>query len=88
MTSENVLNVIAMSKIYKKRPSEILNIKDEYTSYCFDEACAIILNKMNNKEKPIFPVKGNNIESIHYNSASQLYESMGFKKGEFVRQIQ
>ena len=43
-----------MAETYRVRPSVLLNIPDEYTSYCFDEACAYILGRLRNKEKPIF----------------------------------
>jgi hypothetical protein len=35
-------------------PSEVLRIKDEYTSFCFDEACMYIIEKLENKEEPRF----------------------------------
>ncbi|MCQ4921562.1 hypothetical protein NE686_00570 [Tissierella carlieri] len=28
-----------MGRYYQKRPSEIVNIDDEYIAYCFDEVC-------------------------------------------------
>lgn len=31
-----------------------MNLQDEYTSYCFDEACAYIIVKMENDEEPQF----------------------------------
>lgn len=34
-----------MGKHYKKRPSEIINIEDEYTAYCFDEVAFFLLNE-------------------------------------------
>ena len=43
-----------MSKRFKVRPSEILDIEDAYTAYCFDEACVYILSKIENGEKPNF----------------------------------
>ena len=42
------------SRRFKKLPSEILRIKDEYTSYCFDEACEYILSQLDEEKKPIF----------------------------------
>jgi hypothetical protein len=35
-------------------PSQILRIEDDYTAYCFDEACALIMSKIDNDEKPKF----------------------------------
>ena len=42
------------SRRFKKLPSEILRIQDEYTSYCFDEACEYILSQLDEEKKPIF----------------------------------
>lgn len=40
--------------MYNTTPSKILRINDEYLGFCFDEACAFIVMKMQNKEKPKF----------------------------------
>lgn len=32
----------------------MLRIEDDYTAYCFDEACALIMSKIDNDEKPKF----------------------------------
>lgn len=45
------MNVLVMSKRYNRTPSEILSIKDEYTSYCFNEACAYILGRLESGEE-------------------------------------
>ena len=52
-----------MARIYQERPSNILGIDDEYTSFCFDEACAYIMSKIDNGENPKFAVENdsNNI---------------------------
>ncbi|WP_369703029.1 hypothetical protein [Clostridium moutaii] len=43
-----------MAKTYKTRPSQILSIEDNYTAFCFDEACDYILSELS-KEKPRTP---------------------------------
>lgn len=43
-----------MSRIYNCQPSQILRIKDEYTAYCFDEACALIISRIDDGEEPKF----------------------------------
>lgn len=43
-----------MSRMYKRRPSQILNIKNDYDAFCFDEACDYILYELS-KEKPETP---------------------------------
>ena len=80
VVSEQILNVIAMAKLYDTRPSNILNIPDEYTSYCFDETCAY-------KEEPNFEVLDTDVEKIHYSSLSSMYESMGYKNGGYVKSL-
>lgn len=47
------------------RPSSLLGIDDYYTAYCFDEACAYIMTRIDNKEEPVFQRK--------YSSFSELY---------------
>ena len=34
-------------------PSQVMGIEDEYTAFCFNEACALIITRLKNKEKPI-----------------------------------
>ena len=46
--------ILNQSRRFKKLPSEILRIEDEYTSYCFDEACEYILSQLDEEKKPIF----------------------------------
>ena len=44
-----------MSKTYQVRPSEIIGMKDdEYTAYCFDEACAYFLSELSENKQPHF----------------------------------
>jgi hypothetical protein len=53
--------------MYKKTPSELLFIQDEYTAFCLNQACAYIRSKIEyDKEEPVFTKK--------YSSFSQLYE--------------
>ena len=53
-----------MARMYQERPSNILGIDDEYTSFCFDEACTYIMSKIDNGENPKFVVK-NDSNSIN-----------------------
>ena len=46
-----------MSRLYHSRPSKILGIDDEYTAYCLEEACAWIISKIDDDEKPNFDKK-------------------------------
>jgi hypothetical protein len=52
--SREILNTIATARTFKVRPSELLAIDEEYTAYCFDEACAYIIAQMEDKKTPHF----------------------------------
>lgn len=43
-----------MAQMYHCKPSEILNIHEEYDAFCFNEACAYISLKIEDGETPIF----------------------------------
>ena len=39
---------------FHSRPSQLLNLEDEYTAYCFDEACAYIYSEIQDGKKAKF----------------------------------
>lgn len=53
-----------MSQLYNKRPSEFIGGLDEYTAFCFDEACSYIISMMRQDKEPRWKdkVKENKIE--------------------------
>lgn len=74
-----------MSTLYNVRPSSLLGIvDDDYTAYCFDEACAYISSKIKKDEKPVFKKKQGNMEKQNFSKPSDLYKSMGFERGQYV----
>ena len=46
------MRVINQSIRFKKLPSEIARIYDEYTAFCFDEACDYIISQLEQEKKP------------------------------------
>lgn len=56
------------------RPSEIMGIEDAYTAFCFDEACAIIIKRIQDGENPKF-LKGKDKDGYtkQYSKPSDLY---------------
>lgn len=75
-----------MSKHYDIRPSSIFDYLDEYTAYCLDEACSYIISRIQNGEEPDFSIdKNSSVEKQHYRSLSNMYESMGYKNGSYVK---
>lgn len=46
--------MLSIAETFKKLPSEVLGIDDEYVAYCFNQACIHILNEIKDGKKPIF----------------------------------
>ena len=61
-----MLRVIGVAANYKLRPSQLLDIPDAYTAYCFDEACAVIKQRIKDGEEPV--------EKTTYTRPSELYK--------------
>ncbi len=74
-----------MSKLYHARPSEIICVEDEYTAYCFDVACAYITTRIKDGEEPVFGQRGENVEKKHYSSLHDMYDSMGYGYGNYIK---
>ena len=57
------------------RPSEILEIYDPYTAFCFDEACAYIVRQLEDGQEPILKREKLNdvVKPQNYKKASELY---------------
>ena len=55
---------------YVCRPSELMSIKDEYTAFCFDEACAFIIRQIKDGKEPIMRIEN---DSVVYKKPSDLY---------------
>lgn len=52
------------------RPSQIMEIDDVYTAFCFDEACALIVTKLQDKEIPIIKEES----EVNYTKPSDVYK--------------
>lgn len=62
------------------RPSELVGIDDTYLAFCFDEACAYILKRIQDGEEPIIKEnqKGDKKVKNHISKPSDIYNK--FKK--------
>lgn len=76
-----------MSKLYNVKPSQLFPELDEYTAFCFDEAIAYIIAKIQNNEEPDFTIKDNSANVKHYKKASDLYNSMGYENGSYKKYL-
>ena len=54
-----------MATNYNCRPSTLLDITDSYTAFCFDEACAYIIQKLEDGEEPIFKAKYKSFKDLY-----------------------
>lgn len=52
--SKQILRVISQANRFKKLPSEIAFITDEYVAFCFNEACDYIISQLEQEKKPIW----------------------------------
>lgn len=55
-------------------PSQVMGIEDEYTAFCFDEACAFIVSKLQNKEEPIINFDAGSSGKKVYSKPSDFYK--------------
>lgn len=55
------------------RPSEIMGIEDTYLAFCFDECCAYIVKRMQDKEEPIISHNTSNNEVTRVSKPSDIY---------------
>lgn len=62
--SRSLNRVLNLAKSMGKNPSEILGVNDEYTSFCFDEACNYIVMRFKNGDEPIYEKKKKKVSSM------------------------
>jgi hypothetical protein len=75
--TRSVENVIAIAKEFGCLPSEVMSIKDEYTAYCFNEACINVLMRIKNKETPHWITLDNGKEKEKsYTNFSDFYKDI------------
>ena len=57
------------------RPSDLMGIEDAYTAFCFDEACAYIINELKEGKEPV-KTSGKTAEGAvkHYSRPSDIYK--------------
>lgn len=66
-----------MSKLYNCRPSEVMKLDDEYTAFCFDEACALIMIQLQKGETPNYTTGKKKQKKVHYTNFKDLYKQYG-----------
>lgn len=59
------MSVLGLANVYKCRPSTLVDISDPYTAFCFDEACAYIIQKIEKGEEPNFKLKFSSFRDMY-----------------------
>lgn len=77
--SRKIESVLVMSKQYRCLPSEILGIKDDYTAFCFNEACSYIIIMLQEGHKPHYTEVRNKWkeEQKTYSNFKDFYKQYG-----------
>lgn len=74
------MRIIAVARVNKVRPSEVMAIDDDYVAFCFDEACAFIADKYNEftkKKKTIYWVEQYEPTVQKPINNAELFEALG-----------
>jgi len=56
------------------RPSELMDIDDAYTAFCFDEACAFIISQLKDGKEPVIKKGREEGGPQHLSRPSDLYK--------------
>lgn len=64
-----------MSWQYNCLPSVILGIEDDYTAFCFNEACSYIRNMLDKGERPFYFTK-DKVENKQYKNFVDFYKNV------------
>ena len=72
--TNKIESVISMSRLYNCLPSVIMGIKDDYTAFCFNEACAVIRVKMDEGEIPLYQTNKKKVEVKKYKNFKDFYK--------------
>jgi hypothetical protein len=45
------MRVLGVAQRYRKLPSEVIGVEESYAAYCFDEACHLIMSRLDAGEE-------------------------------------
>lgn len=76
MKTKNIESVISIAKEFGCLPSEVMSIKDEYTAYCFNEACLNVLLRVKNEEKPHYITLKQGEEQKSFSNFTDFYKNI------------
>lgn len=66
-----------MAKLYNSLPSDIIGVEDNYTAFCFNEACAYITNRLQQGDKIIYEEEKKEKVNKKYKSFKDFYKDIG-----------
>lgn len=62
--SRSLNRILNLSAAQGKDPSEIMGIEDEYTAFCFNEACTYIVTQIKNGNELHYEKKKKRVDSM------------------------
>ena len=76
------MNIIAIAKRFSQLPSSVINVEDEYTAFCFNEACMLIMSEIESGKEPIWieDRTKENEKPKEYNSMEDFYKDIGVEQ--------
>ena len=66
-----------MAEQFRCLPSEIMDIDDPYTAFCFNEACSYILLRLRKGDTPYYRIEEQEEEqTAHYTNFKDFYKAI------------
>ena len=62
--SRGLNRILNLSEAKRRDPSEIMQIEDEYTAFCFNEACNYIVSQIKDGNEPQYEKKKKKVRSM------------------------
>ena len=62
--SRGLNRILNLAKVQGKTPSEVMGIDDEYTAFCFDEACDYLVKRVLKGDDPRYEKKKKKVSSM------------------------
>ena len=64
MQSRALNRILNLARAQGRTPSEVLGLDDEYTAFCFDEACEYIVDRFKKGDEPQYEKKKKKVTSM------------------------
>lgn len=77
VSNPKIESVLVIARQYNCLPSSVVGIEDNYTAFCFNEACSYIRQRMDNGDEPIYQIDEEQ-NKMNYSCASEFFKQYGY----------